>query len=149
MKKTILILTGQYLPGFKGGGPIKSIANIIEHFGDEFNFKIITADRDLGDTESYKNISVNEWVKKCNVEIIYLSPEKQSFRYIKEIINNVDYDLMYLTGYFSPIFTLIPIILRKLKLIKPKSVLLAPRGDFSEGGQSGAAVHGGESFYYI
>lgn len=133
MKKTILILTGQYLPGFKGGGPIKSIANIIEHFGDEFNFKIITADRDLGDTESYKNISVNEWVKKCNVEIIYLSPEKQSFRYIKEIINNVDYDLMYLTGYFSPIFTLIPIILRKLKLIKPKSVLLAPRGDFSEG----------------
>ncbi|ELC8389847.1 glycosyltransferase [Clostridium perfringens] len=133
MKKTVLILTGQYLPGFKGGGPIKSISNIVEHLGEEFNFKIITSDRDLGDREGYKNIEFNKWIKFNGVDVIYLEPSKQKFSDMKRIINGIDYDVMYLTGYFSHKFTLIPIILRRLRLIKRKKVILAPRGDFSPG----------------
>lgn len=133
MKKTILILTAYYLPGFKGGGPIKSIANIVEHLGDEFNFKIITSDRDLGDKEAYKNITLNTWVKCGKAEVIDLEPSKQNLKGIRKVINDKSYDLMYLTGYFSPIFTLIPIILRRLNMIDKKKVILAPRGEFSKG----------------
>ena len=140
MKKTILILTGQYLPGFKGGGPIKSIANIVEHLGEDFKFKIMTSDRDLGDTESYKGIKLNEWIDVQGAEVIYLDTSRQNFKEMRNIINSIEYDLMYLTGYFSHKFTLIPIILRWLKLINSKQVLLAPRGDFSEGALKNKAL---------
>lgn len=133
MKKTILIFTGQYLPGFKGGGPIKSIANIVEHLGEEFIFKIVTSDRDLGDNKPYENVKVDSWIKVGSAQVIYLSPKNQTIIGIKNIINNIEYDAMYLTGYFSPKFTLIPLILRRFKLIENKKIILAPRGDFSKG----------------
>ena len=37
-KKQVLILAGCYLPGIKGGGPIRTIANLVEVLGDEFEF---------------------------------------------------------------------------------------------------------------
>jgi hypothetical protein len=30
MKKTILILVGHYLPGIKAGGPVRTIASLVE-----------------------------------------------------------------------------------------------------------------------
>src|SRR3546814_13762415 len=42
-----------YLPGYRSGGPLQSIANLVSRLGDEFDFRIITADRDLGNTSPY------------------------------------------------------------------------------------------------
>ena len=60
-KKDILIITGRYLPGYKDGGPVRSIKNLTDFLGDEYNFKLLTCDRDHGDKESYPNIKVNDW----------------------------------------------------------------------------------------
>jgi hypothetical protein len=49
-KPTILILNEYYLPGYKAGGPIRSISNLVSWLGDDFNFKIITTDRDYLDS---------------------------------------------------------------------------------------------------
>lgn len=56
MKKSVLVFCGFYTPGFKGGGPSKTIANTIDSLGDEFRFSVITSDRDLGDEEPYARI---------------------------------------------------------------------------------------------
>ena len=60
-RKDILIIMGRYLPGYKDGGPIRSIKNLTDFLGKEYNFKILTCDRDHGDTEAYPNIKVNGW----------------------------------------------------------------------------------------
>ena len=39
-KKDILIIMGRYLPGYKDGGPVRSIKNLVDYLGDEYNFKI-------------------------------------------------------------------------------------------------------------
>ena len=48
-KTTILSSVGYYLPGYKAGGPIRTLANMVDRLGDEFQFKIVTLDRDFGD----------------------------------------------------------------------------------------------------
>jgi len=50
-RKDILIIMGRYLPGYKDGGPVRSIKNLTDFLGREYNFKILTCDRDHGDTE--------------------------------------------------------------------------------------------------
>ena len=57
-KKTILCFVNYYIPGYKAGGPIRSIANIVETFGDKFDIKIICANHDDLDIKPYKNIKV-------------------------------------------------------------------------------------------
>jgi len=47
----ILILTDYYLPGYKGGGPMRTLSTMVDRLGDEYRFRVLTRDRDLGDTE--------------------------------------------------------------------------------------------------
>ncbi|MGP3778028.1 glycosyltransferase family 4 protein [Halanaerobium saccharolyticum] len=131
-KKKILILVPYYLPGHNAGGPIRSVSNIVYYLKDEFEFHIITKDRDFGDLDSYKNIKVNDWNKVKGADVFYLDPESK-LKNMKKAINSIDYDLMYLNSFFSFQYTIYPLLLKKLKLIKNKPVIIAPRGEFSKG----------------
>ena len=133
MKKKILILNGWFLPGFKGGGPVQSCNNLIQNLHDEFDFYVLTSDRDLKDKEPYKNVKINEWNKLYNANVYYLSPDKQNFKGIKEIINSIDFDAMYLNNYFNFKFTITPLLLKKFHKIKNIRTILAVRGDFTAG----------------
>ena len=133
MKKKILILNGWFLPGFKGGGPVQSCNNIIQNLNNEFDFYVLTSDRDLKDSKPYENIKINEWNKLYNANIYYLSPNKQNFSGIKDVINSIDFDVMYLNNYFNFRFTIIPLILKKMHKIKNIKTILSVRGDFTGG----------------
>ena len=39
-RRDILIIMGRYLPGYKDGGPVRSIKNLTDFLGKEYNFKI-------------------------------------------------------------------------------------------------------------
>ncbi len=52
-KKNVLIFTGLYLPGVKGGGTIRTIYNLTSRLKNDINFYIITLDRDLGDPSPF------------------------------------------------------------------------------------------------
>ena len=133
MKKRVLVLNGQYAPGYKGGGPIQSCINMVENLYDQFDFYVLCADRDYKETEPYSNIKINQWNEVGHAKVYYLSPDKQDLKGFEEAINSIDYDVMYLNGFFSPIFTIRPLILRRLGKLKTKPVILTPRGDFTGG----------------
>ena len=40
-RKDILIIMGRYLPGYKDGGPVRSIKNLTDFLGREYNFKFL------------------------------------------------------------------------------------------------------------
>lgn len=133
MKKRVLILNGQYAPGYKGGGPIQSCINMVENLYNQFDFYVLCADRDYKETVSYSGVKINQWNEVGHAKVYYLSPDKQDLREFEEAINSIDYDVMYLNGFFSPIFTIRPLILRRLGKLKEKPVILTPRGDFTGG----------------
>ncbi|GAB1758475.1 glycosyltransferase family 4 protein [Priestia megaterium] len=132
-KKTILIFTPYYIPGFKGGGPIRSISNLVDRLGNDFNFKIITYDRDLGDESVYDGIVQNSWNDLGNAKVFYASHKWLSFANLKSLLKNTDYDSIYLNSFFSFKFSMVQVLLRKLKLVPHRPIILAPRGEFSPG----------------
>lgn len=132
-KPRILVLTGFYLPGFKSGGPLRSIANLIELLHEDFEFWVIASDRDLGDGEPYPSIPINSWTQVGHAKVRYLPPSDQKLRAIWGVIAEARYDLIYLNSFFAPWFTIFPLLGRRLGKIPSTPVLLAPRGEFSFG----------------
>ena len=132
-KPVILTLIRHYLPGYKWGGPVRSIANLVSHLGDEFDFKIITMDRDFGDDKPYPNIVINAWntVGKCSV--YYVSHSMFSLNRLVKLIASTPHDILYLNSLFDPMYTLWPLLNRHMGRIKKGVVILAPRGELSQG----------------
>ncbi len=134
-KTKILIFIDWFLPGYKAGGPIRSVANITEHLSDEFEFIIVTSDRDFGDPEPYENVKLNIFTDKKFGKIIYLSPEFQNMKKYKEIFAGIKFDVVYFNSLFSFKFTILPLWVIK-KINKSVKVITAPRGMLGDGALS-------------
>lgn len=133
MKKKVLIFAGYYIPSVKGGGPIQSIKNLVDNLSDTIDFYIIAADRDLGDKKPFGEIKLDKWTKVGRAQVFYTNPNTLTWRKTRNIITNISYDVIYLNSFFSYKSSIIPILLRKFKLIPSKPIVLAPRGQFSPG----------------
>lgn len=131
-KKKILILCDWFLPGYLAGGPIQSVAALTEHLKEDFDFYIVTTDRDFKSKESYQEVKINEWTQFEGRQVYYLSPDKLNKETICEIINSIAHDVLYLNSMYSKPFTIFPLQLKKEGKIKSQ-IVLAPRGMLSEG----------------
>lgn len=126
--KNILIITGRYLPGFKDGGPVRTIKNLTDLLGDDYHFTIMCSDRDHGDLKPYDNI--NEGINHVGkADVIYVPDSKFSFSLIKSEANKNN--LIYVCGPYNS-YAIKALILNRLSLIKCPFVL-APMGSFSKG----------------
>lgn len=130
-KKTILILTDYYTPGFKAGGPIRSIEGFVHAFAEDYNIKIITTDRDINDKKPYENITPNNWQEKGPAKIFYLKKNYAEYYNLLRTIQKCSYDLVYINSFFSVKMSIFPIVFRALNLIPRTSLIIAPRGEFS------------------
>jgi glycosyltransferase involved in cell wall biosynthesis len=131
-KTVILCLISEYLPGFRSGGPIRTVANLINQLGDEFDIRVICRDRDLGDSLSYSNIKIDGWNTVGKAKVFYASNKMISFFGIGKLLKETRYDILYLNSFFSFNFTIIPLILRYFGLVKQKPCAIAPRGEFAK-----------------
>lgn len=132
MKPTILLFVSCYLPGYKGGGPIKSVSNLVDHLSDQYQFKIVTRDRDVGDISPYTSVRVNSWNAVRNADVFYASTDRLSLTGIASLIRETPHDLLYVNSFFGPIFSIRPMLARRLFGLK-KTAIIAPRGEFSQG----------------
>ena len=129
----ILTFIDYYTPGYRAGGPLRTIVNMVENLGDEFEFLIITRDRDLGLSEPYDGININQWNNVGKAKVFYASPKDFTWWGFKKTLNKTNYDALYLNSFFSPRATIVPLLLRRLGLIPNKPLIIAPRGEFSSG----------------
>ncbi len=130
---TILVFVGYYLPGYKSGGPVRTVANMVEALGDEFEFRIITADRDILDEVPYPGITADTWVQVGKAWVYYASSRKRGFSSWANLIRTTPHSVLYLNSLFDPVYTLQPLMCRKLLDIPMKPVVVAPRGELSPG----------------
>ncbi|MGG7058146.1 glycosyltransferase family 4 protein [Clostridium tertium] len=133
MKNNILIFIGSYLPGTKSAGVTTSIKNLIDNLYGDFNFYIITADRDIGDIKQYDNVVIDKWVRYENCNIFYSSNYKKSIIEFKNIINSIEFDTYYFNGFYNYVDIARALPLYTMKLIPNKPIIIAPRGIFSMG----------------
>jgi glycosyltransferase involved in cell wall biosynthesis len=132
-KPTILSLCDYYLPAYKAGGPPRSVANIVEQLSDEFAFRVVARDRDLGDSAPFSHCRRGTWQTVGKAEVLYLSPQRLHLQEFRRILAQTEYDVLYLNSFFAFRFAILPLTLRRLGLVPPRPLVLAPRGQFSTG----------------
>jgi glycosyltransferase involved in cell wall biosynthesis len=128
--QTILVLAPYYLPGYRAGGPIRSLENLVDQLGDEYRFRIVTTDRDLGQSESFPGVTPGRWVAVGAAKVIYLPPRLSSWLICRHIFAETPHDLLYINSVFSVYSSLVPLVLRALGLAGRAPLLIAPRGEF-------------------
>lgn len=132
-KQIILLFTDHYLPGYRAGGPVRTIANMVENLGDDFKFLIITRDRDLNEDNPYQDCKINQWNTVGKASVFYLSPDQLSLRNIAFLMRATAHDILYLNSFFSPRFTCFPLLIRRFSIARSEAIVLAPRGEFGKG----------------
>ena len=129
-KKKVLVCIDWFLPAYKAGGPIQSIANLVNHTKDDFEYYIATSNSDLGEPLDLPVTSLNIWINKGDYKIIYLDPVHQTFKYYKDVFLDKKFDVVYFNSLFSQKFTLLPLLVFKNDPIRK---VLAPRGMLGKG----------------
>jgi len=105
---------------------------MVDHLSDEFEFWIVTRDRDLGDTEAYSNIVANEWQARGNEYIFYVQKGRESVSFFRKLIRETPHDILYLNSFFDIGYTVKPLLgwhLSSAYVQRP--LIVAPRGELS------------------
>ena len=125
----VILFVKNYLPGYKSGGPLRTIANMIESMSNEIDFLVVTRDRDVGDREPYSNIRVDQWNTVGKAQVFYASRANQSRTGLAKIVNETPHHLLYFNSLYDPIFTVPLLIARRLGALGVAPILIAPRGE--------------------
>src|SRR5690625_3508699 len=134
-KTTILVFVRYYIPGYKSGGPLRTISNMVEALKDSFDFYIVTSDRDALDVVPYEFLhgKQNEWYQVGGAKVFYLNKSQQTINNYKQLIKKINFDFIYLNSFFDTNFSLKPLISYRFLNLPIERVVLAPRGEFSSG----------------
>lgn len=127
-KKKIIIFIDWFYPAYKAGGPLKSVFNLVQALKKEFDFSIVTSNKDL-DGEVLEVVP-NEWTNYEGIDVIYLTKEKQKRKVYRAIFEEKRADVVYYNSLFSKNFTLKPY--RALKKYDATQII-APRGMLGSG----------------
>lgn len=128
---TILAVVRHYLPGYRSGGPARTLANLTDRLGDELAFRIVTADRDALDDAPYADVVVDGWNRVGNADVYYVSPPNRSVRRLANVIRDTPHDILYVNSFFDSFFTVKVLAARRLGLLPDRPLVLAPRGELS------------------
>lgn len=129
-RPVILTFVGNYLPGYKAGGLVRTIVNTVDHLCDEFEFRIVTRDRDLGDNGPYTDIKHNQWQQVGNAQVFYLPPQSSTRKDIFNVMISTPHQVLWLNSFFDPI-TIKVLLNIKIGSLPYKPIIVAPRGEFA------------------
>lgn len=129
----VLSLVDYYLPGYRAGGPLRTLANVAAHLGAEFRLTMVTRDRDLGDAAPYPGLERGGRRTVGGAQVVYLGPGERGMRTLARLIRAERPEVLWLNSLFSPAFTLRPLLLRRAGRLGSVPVILAPRGELSPG----------------
>lgn len=132
-KPRILVFVDWYLPGYKAGGPIRSVAALLKGLGACFTFSIVTSDTDFTENTPYAGVRSDTWnTMPDGTRVFYCSGNGATRAALAALIAAEDFDIAYFNSVFSRAFTLRP--LRLVRRLKPAArLILAPRGMLGAG----------------
>lgn len=132
----VAALVDYYLPGYLAGGALRTVANMARQLADDVDFRVIARDRDFQDTAPYAGVVPGAWTRVEGTPVRYLAPREQTAAGVARAARQAAPDVVYLNSCFSPVFTLGPLWMRRLGRMPRVPVVVAPRGELSEGALS-------------
>ena len=135
-KPKVLVFIDWYLPGYKAGGPVRSLANMVDHLRERIDFHIVTRNTDYTEDVPYPGIQPDSWTALPGGERVwYASSEGMRRSVWKRLLKEERWDAIYINGLYSWWFNILPLW---LSLRGPVRRVVAVRGMLA----SGALRHG-------
>jgi glycosyltransferase involved in cell wall biosynthesis len=124
----LLLSVDWFAPGYRAGGPIRSVVNLVDALHEDFEIYVLTSDTDLGASIPYADIPSDTWVDyEGKAQVCYLSASQRNWRGVSRLLTEVQPDLIHLNSMFSPVFTLLPLWWWRQQGREAR-MILSPRG---------------------
>lgn len=135
-KPRVLVFIDWYLPGYKAGGPVRSLANMVDHLRDRIEFHIVTRITEYTDTTPYPGIVPDCWTTLPGGEKVFYASEAGTTRKAwKQVLKAETWDAVYINGLYSWWYNILPLWLSRGMGLRR---VVAVRGMLA----SGAMEHG-------
>lgn len=136
MKKRILIFCEFYLPGYRSGGGMWTIVNLVDQFRHKYDFFIITRNYEsVGHTEPFDSVKTGEWNQVQNARVYYFRQGELSTAAAASLVASVRPDAILLNSAFG-MPGLRFLNARRKGLIPNIPVVVAPCGEMGSGALS-------------
>lgn len=120
--RKVFISIPWFYPAYRAGGPVQSVANLVNEYSDNIEFRIFCADTDLNNIP-LENIIKDQWVNYNAYTKIWYSSGSGRFSSLKKQVNIFKPDVLYIIGMYSPVFNILPLFFCKVP-----STILSVRG---------------------
>lgn len=125
MKKSkVFIACDCFYPGFRSGGPVVSLMNLVSVLSRDSEILVYTRDYDLFPHHKYDDVQSDVVTSRDGFDVIYAS--SINFSKIRSAMLSFDPDVVYLNSFFSPfVFA----VLLSARWFTDVRVIVAPRGE--------------------
>ena len=128
-RPVVLALVGYYPPAFRAGGPTRSLPGILRLLADELEFRVLSRDHDLGARDRLDGIVVDRWVETDGGRVRYLPTAQRPAVAVLGAIRRTPHDVLYVNSIFAVQFGLLPLLLRRIRVLPRRGLVIAPRGE--------------------
>ncbi|MEO6539130.1 MAG: glycosyltransferase [Ferruginibacter sp.] len=122
--KTVFITIPWFHPAYKAGGPIQSIANLVNNFTEAVEYRIFCSNTDL-DKMPMANIETGKWVPyNSHTQVWYAGTHKRSEILLEEV-KKIRPDILYIIGLYDWHFNMVPLLFCKTlkKIVSVRGML--------------------------
>ena len=138
-KKRILIFYDHFYPAYKAGGPTQSLVNLVRELYDVYDFYIVCKPHEMGETAVLDGITINGWNNwEGKANLYYWQYGWKQRTTLKELIEEISPDVVYVNGVYSPFFNFLPLFYAvQFKKKRPQlNIVLSARGMLHPGALS-------------
>ncbi len=108
----VFITIPWFSPAFRAGGPIQSIANLVNTYTEGITYKIFCGDTDLNDVP-LTHIETGKWVKYNEQTEVWYAVKPNRSKTLTEQVEKVKPDIIFAVGLYSWYFTMVPLLFCK------------------------------------
>jgi glycosyltransferase involved in cell wall biosynthesis len=122
--KTIFISIPWFRPAYKAGGPVQSIANLVESFTEDVQYRIFCSATDLNN-EPLLNIETGNWVDYNAYTKVWYASAKNKSETLLQLVKQEKPDVLYIIGLYDWHFNLVPLLFceAKKKIVSVRGML--------------------------
>lgn len=126
-KPRILIFIDWFEPGFRAGGMLRSMMNMVERLHEHYDFFIVTRDREYLSNLPFQGVNADCWTDLMpDVKVWYARKGSSSPWLWMRLIRQIRPDTIYINGMFSFWFSVLPLLIARIW--RRSRIVSAPSG---------------------
>jgi len=115
---TVFITIPWFLPAFKAGGPIRSIANLVDRFDEGIEYRVFCGDTDLDGSE-LTDIEKGKWVPFNKNTQVWYAEKGEVSKTLTDQVELLKPDVLFIIGIYTWHYNIVPLLFCKA----PKKIL--------------------------